>query len=152
MENISPSCTFGFSLDPPPETPDTKRSPDEPHDAVFESELFPQDLVASNAQIRYMPLRLPQILHDFPTKHYKYLLEFDGRSESCTTKKHLQDFEYFLDLFEIEHDDVCMRSFSQYLQGHVKRWFKNLQPESISMWEEFSYVFLDFWGEKRSLK
>ena len=99
-----------------------------------------------------MPLRLPQTLHEFPTKHYKYLPKFDRESEYLTAEKHLRAFEYFLDLFEIEHDDVCMIFFSQYLQGHVKRWFKNLQPESISMWEEFSYVFLDFWGEKRSLK
>ena len=41
--------------------------------------------------------------------------------------------------------------FSQYLQGRVKRWFRHLQPESIDTWEEFSYVFLDFWGENRSL-
>ena len=71
MRNISPSCTYDFILDPSPETPDTKRSPDEPHDAVFESELFPQDPVAYTAQIQYMPLHLPQILHDFPAKHYK---------------------------------------------------------------------------------
>ena len=96
---------------------------------------FPQDPVAPHAQNRYMPLHFPQILHDFPAKHYKYLPDFDGESESLTGKKHLQAFEYFLDLFEIEHDDVCMRDFSQSLQGSVKKWFKHLQPESINMWE-----------------
>ena len=75
-----------------------------------------------------MPLRLPQKLHDFPTKHYKYLLEFDGESVNLTAEKHFQDFEYFLDLFEIEHEDVLMRSFSQYLQGNVKIWFRHVQP------------------------
>ena len=44
-----------------------------------------------------------------------------------------------------------MRYFSQYLQGCVKKWFRHLQPESVNTWEEFSHVFLDFWGEKRSL-
>ena len=31
-----------------------------------------------------------------------------------------QSFENFLDLFEVEHDDVCMRDFSQSLQGNAK--------------------------------
>ena len=70
-----------------------------------------------------MPLRLPQILHDFPTKQYKYLPKFDRESEDLTTEKHLQDFEYFLDLFEIEHDDVCMKYFSQSFHGNVDFFF-----------------------------
>ena len=73
-----------------------------------------------------MPLCLPQILHDFPTRHYKYLPKFDGESEDLIAEKHLQAFEYFLDLFEIEHDDVCIRAFSQSLQGDVKKWFRHL--------------------------
>ena len=44
-----------------------------------------------------------------------------------------------------------MRSFVQYLQGRVKKWFRNLQPKSINTWEEFSRMFLYFWGERRSL-
>ena len=58
-----------------------------------------------------MPLHLPKILHDFLMKHYKYLPEFDGKPEGPTNKKHLQDFEYFLDLFEIEHDDILYERF-----------------------------------------
>ena len=29
-------------------------------------------------------------------------------------------------LIEIEHDDICMRDFSQYFQGHLKKWFRYL--------------------------
>ena len=72
-------------------------------------------------------------------------------TKNYPTEKHLQEFEHFLDLFEIEHDDVCMRDFSQSLQGDVKEWFKHLHPESISAWEEFSDIFLKFWGKRRSL-
>ena len=115
MESISSSCTFDFSQDFPLETPDIKRQPSEPRDAIFESMPFPQDPAAPRAQNRYMPLHFPQILHDFPAKHYKYLPEFDGESEGLTAKKHLQAFEYFLDLFEIEHDDIHMRDVSQSL-------------------------------------
>ena len=42
-----------------------------------------------------------------------------------------------------------MMDFSQSLQGDVKEWFKHLQPEPIDTWEEFSNVFLKFWGKKR---
>ena len=98
-----------------------------------------------------MPFWWPRILDDFPAKHYKYLPEFDGEYEGLTVEKHLQDFEYFLGIFEVEHDDVCMRDFSQSLQGNVKKWLRHLQPESINTWEELSRIFLDFWGERRSL-
>ena len=84
-------------------------------------------------------------------KHYKYLPKCDGESKDFTDEKHLQDFEHFFDLFEIEHDDVCMRDFSQSLRGDAKEWFKHLQPQSINTWEEFSCTFLKFWGRRRSL-
>ena len=37
---------------------------------------------------------------------------FDGELENILTEKHVQAFEHFADLFEIEHDDVLMRVFS----------------------------------------
>ena len=52
-------------------------------------------------------------------KHYKYLPKFDGESKDFTAEKHLEAFEYFYDLFEIEHDDFFMRNFSQFLQGRM---------------------------------
>jgi hypothetical protein len=51
---------------------------------------------------------------------------FDGEPYAITTEKHIQDFEHFIDLFEIDHDDVCMRTFSQSLKGDTKEWFKHL--------------------------
>ena len=84
-------------------------------------------------------------------KHYKYLPKFDGESKYFTAEKHLQPFEHFFDLFEIEHDDVCMRDFSQSLQEDVKEWIKHLQSETISTWEEFSDIFFKFWSKRRSL-
>jgi hypothetical protein len=76
---------------------------------------------------------------------------FDGEPGSISAEKHIQGFEHFIDLFEIEHDDVCMRVFSQYLKGDNKDRFKHLQPEEISSWEELKDVFLKFWGNKKSL-
>ena len=77
---------------------------------------------------------------------------FDGESQDLTTEKHLQAFEHFCDLFEIDHDDVCMRDFSLSLQGYAKIWFKHLQPKSINTWEDFSCTFLKFRGRRRPLE
>ena len=44
-----------------------------------------------------------------------------------------------------------MRNFSQSLHGDAKEWFKHVQPKSINTWEEFSYMFLNFWGRRRPL-
>ena len=134
-ESTSSSCTFDFDQDLLSEPHDIKDHPDEPHDTTNDNASIPHSFVSSNIQNRYIPLHLPHVLHDFPTKHYKYLPRFDGESDNLTAEKCLQAFEHFIDLFEIEHDDVCMRYFSQYLQGDVKEWFKHLQPESIKTWE-----------------
>jgi hypothetical protein len=107
--------------------------------------------VPSKLQERYKPLRFPYILHDFPLKHYKKLPAFDGTIENFSAEKHVQAFEHFLDLFEIEYEDVTLRAFSQSLQGKVKLWFKNLPPHSISSWDELREAFLRFWGEKKPL-
>jgi hypothetical protein len=100
---------------------------------------------------RYIPLKFPSILHDFPPKHHKYLPKFGGEPNNLSAKKHIQDFEHFIYLFDIDHDDVCMRDFSQYLKGDTKYWFKHLQEEKISLWEELKNVFLKFWGKRKSL-
>jgi hypothetical protein len=44
-----------------------------------------------------------------------------------------------------------MRSFSQSLKGDTKYWFKHLQPETTSSWEELKNVFLEFWGKRKYL-
>jgi hypothetical protein len=104
------------------------------------------DPTPSKTQHRHRPLKLPHILHDFPLKHYEYLPMFDGELDAITVEKHIQVFEHFIDLFEIDHDDVCMRDFSQSLKGDTNEWFKHLQPETISSWEELKSVFSKFLG------
>jgi hypothetical protein len=116
------------------------------------SELVPYVLnpTPSKIQERYSPLKFPSILHDFPLKHYKYLPQFDGELDGKSAEKHIQVFEHFIELFEIEHDDVSMRAFSQSLQGDAKAWFTHLQPQSISSWDELREAFRRFWGERKS--
>ena len=80
---------------------------------------------------RYKPLVLPPIRHDLPANYHKYLPRFDGEYGNITVEKHFQGFEKFLDLFEVEEDDVCIRNFSLSMQGKAKEWFKKLPATSI---------------------
>ena len=81
---------------------------------------------------RYKPLILPPTIHVFSNSYYKYLPRFDGEDGKITAQKHIQGFENYLELFEIDEDDVRIRLFSLYLQSRVKSWFKNLPIASIS--------------------
>ena len=116
-EIIPSPCMFDFDWDLSFKPHEIKGHPCEPHETSIDNTSIPHSSVSSNIPNRYKPLHLPLIFHDFPTKHYKYLPKFDGESKNLTVENHLQAFEHFLDLFEIEHVDFCMRAFSQSLQG-----------------------------------
>jgi hypothetical protein len=94
---------------------------------------------------RYKPLDLPPILHDLPVNYINNLPRFDGENEKITAEKHIQNLEDFLDLYEVEDDDVCIRMFALSLQGKVKNWFRNLPAASIRNFHQFMQVFLDRW-------
>jgi hypothetical protein len=146
-----PHCITDFDKKIPSGPCDDHNQVDEPHETRVDISSPALDPTPSKTQHRYRPLKLPHILHDFPPKHYEYLPMFDGEPDTISAEKHIQGFEHFIDLFEIDHDDVCMRAFSQSLKGDTKDWFKHLQPETISSWEELKDVFLKFWGRKKSL-
>lgn len=78
------------------------------------------DLIPSKIQEIYRPLRLPNTFYDFPPKHYKYIPKFDGEPENFVAKKHIQAFEHFIDIFEVEHDDVYLRNFFNHYKGMLK--------------------------------
>jgi hypothetical protein len=147
---IPPSCITNIHQAPSSESYDVHDNSCEINET--KAEIVPSVLnhVPSKIQERYIPLKLPFILHDFPLKHYKYLPRFDGELDGHSAEKHIQVFEHFIDLFEIEHDDVSMRAFSQSLQGDSKAWFRHLQPQSISSWDELREALRRFWGERKS--
>jgi hypothetical protein len=100
---------------------------------------------------RYKPLDFPPILHDLPVNYINNLPRFDGENEKITAEKHVQNLEYFLDLYEVEDDDVYIRMFALSLGGKVKDWFKNLPAASIRNFNQFMQVFLDRWVVKRNV-
>ena len=77
---------------------------------------------------------------------------FNEESDVISVEKHIQGFEHFIDLFEIDHDDVCMRVFSQSLKGDTKHWFKHLHPETIRSWVELKKVFFLILGQGEILR
>ena len=81
---------------------------------------------------RYKPLVLPSVLHTFPANYDLYLPRFDGECNNVNAEQHVQNVETFLDLFEVDDEDVSIRLFSLSLQGQVKSWFKTLHDASIS--------------------
>ena len=119
-KSVASSCTFGFDPDFYPGDHEVKGHPCESHETSVNSVSIVPNLVSPSLPSRYKPLQLPPTLHDFPAKHYNYLPKFDGESKEFTVEKHLQSFEHFSDLFEIEHDDFCMRDFTQSLHGDAK--------------------------------
>ena len=81
---------------------------------------------------RYKPLVLPSLLHAFPKNYDLYLPRFNGECKNVNAQQHVQNVETFLDLFEVDEEDISIRIFSLSLQGKVKSWFKTLPNVSIS--------------------
>jgi hypothetical protein len=118
--HISPHCITDFDQNIPSDPCDYHGQVDEPYEIKVDISHPLLDPTPSKIQQRYKPLKLPHILHNFPPNHYKYLPVFDAEPNTITAEKHIQDFEYFIDLFEIDHDYVCMKAFFQSLKGDTK--------------------------------
>ena len=98
----------------------------------------------------FKPLRLSYLLHPYPLDYYEYLPRFSGENQ-VSAERHLESFEDFVDRFWIVHEDVIMRFVSNSLIKHVATWFKGLRDDSIGSWIEFSYAFVKYWVEYKSL-
>ena len=110
----------------------------EEHQTIKTNDTIPVHIhVPYKVPDRYKPLILTPTLHAFPDNYYKYLCRFDGEN-GIIAQKHIQGFKNYLDLFEIDEDDVIIRLFSLSLQSRVKSWLKNLPIASISNSKQFS--------------
>jgi len=89
------------------------------------------------------------VLNPLPTNHPEYLPRFDGEN-GITAQKHIQAFEDYLNIFEVEDEDVSLRLFALSLQSKAKTRFEALPEASISNLQWCSKLFLDRWMIKDS--
>ena len=79
---------------------------------------------------RFTPLVLPAQLHDLP-QGYSQRIRTYGAEGDITTQQHLDRFNDFIDLEEVDHEDAKMRLFAQSFYGEVRKWFRCLAAGSI---------------------
>jgi hypothetical protein len=97
----------------------------------------------------FPPLILPYQLHDLP-QDYNLRIKLYDVEGNISTQNHLDWFNDFIDLEEVEFEDVKMRLFTQIIAGEVRKGFKALPPASIIYFEAFETRFLAKWGEKKN--
>jgi hypothetical protein len=67
-----------------------------------------------------------------------------------SSQKHLEWFNDFVDLEEVDYEDAKMRLFEQSFSREVKKWFIALLAASIPDFEAFEISFLAKWGDKKN--
>jgi hypothetical protein len=92
---------------------------------------------------------LPSQLHDLP-QDYNLRIKLYDVEGNISAQKHLDWFNDFIDLEEVDFEDVKMRLFTQSLAGEVRKWFRALPPASITDFEAFETSFLAKWGDKKN--
>ena len=96
----------------------------------------PLDMMDKMVATRYAPLFLPQPLNALPGGDYqKYLPRFNGQGE-ITAEEHWDAFLSYAYNQNIEAKDVWMRMFVHSLDGEVRKWFRELLENSITLIEE----------------
>ena len=109
----------------------------------------PLDMMDRMVAARYAPLVLPQPLNALPGGDYqKYLPRFNGQGET-TVEEHWDAFLSYADNQNIKAKDVWMRMFVQSLDGEVRRWFRELPTNSITLIEYLQDVFMRQWGDTK---
>jgi hypothetical protein len=84
---IPPSCITDIHQTPSSEPYDVHDHCCELNETKVELVPFVLNPTPSKIQERYSPLKFPSILHEFPLKHYKYLLLFNGELDRKSAKK-----------------------------------------------------------------
>jgi hypothetical protein len=98
---------------------------------------------------RYAPLILPNPVSAMPTGDYqKYMPKFIGEGD-VSVEEHIEAFYSYAENLNIEEEDVWTRFFVQSLDGHARKWFKELPAGSIDGIEQLDDTFLKHWGGRR---
>jgi hypothetical protein len=97
----------------------------------------------------FSPLILPAQLHDLP-REYNLRINLYNVEGRISAQKNLDWFNDFMDLEEVDFEDVKMILFTQSLAGEPRKWFRALPPASIVDFESFETSFLAKWGDKKN--
>ena len=98
---------------------------------------------------RFTPLSLHAQLHDLPQGYSQRIRTF-GAEGDITTQQHLDKFNDFIDLEEVDHEDAKMRLFAQSFYGDVKKWIRGLATGSTHDFQEFEIAFRRKWEHRNN--
>jgi hypothetical protein len=98
---------------------------------------------------RFAPLILPTQLHDLPQNYSQRIKLYDVEG-NVSSQKHLDWFNDFVDLEEVDYADAKMRLFTQSFVGEVMKWFKSLRTMSIQYFSAFEILVINRWGDKKN--
>lgn len=98
---------------------------------------------------RYAPLNLPAQLNPLPQNFGQRLPQYDGICE-LTTRQHADKVINFIDLGEVDHEDVKMRLLAHSFSGEVKKWFRGVKAGTFVTFQELEDAFIARWGEKKN--
>lgn len=88
-------------------------------------------------------------MHDLP-QSYSQIIRTYGVEGDITTQQHLDRFNDFCDLKEVDYENAKMMLFDQFFYGEVKKWFRGLAAGNIHDFQEFEIVFLENGKERRT--
>ena len=98
---------------------------------------------------KFSPLSLPAKLHDLPQNYAQRITSYDAE-ENASARKHLDWFNDFVYIEEVDDEYVKVRLFTQSLSGEVRKWFKSLPVASTPNFAAFETLFLARWGDKKN--
>ena len=109
----------------------------------------PQNRMAAMIAARYAPLVLTPPLNALRGGDYqKYMPRFDGQGDA-TAEEDWNKFCSFAENQNYEYTDVWMRLFVQILDGEVRKWFRELPPNSIDDIDSLEETFMKQWGDTK---
>jgi hypothetical protein len=91
----------------------------------------------------------PAQLHDLLQNYAQRIKSYDAE-ENALARKHLDWFNDFVYLEEVDHEDAKVRLFAQSLSREVRKWFKYLPATSIPDFAAFETLVLARWGDKKN--
>jgi hypothetical protein len=98
---------------------------------------------------RFTPLLFPAQLHDLPLG-YSQRIKTYGAEGDISAQQHLDNFNDFCYLEEVDYEDAKMRLFAQSFYGMVKKWLRGLPARGIHGFQEFETIFLRKWERKNN--